>query len=122
MLTPDAFKSLPVRHFFLLLAVALSSLAYCPSFADNNTVADDIPRSHIFDGNSGQSYSWEQLFTAIDSADVIVLGETHDDAKGHIVQREIIAAAVRRWTGLTVSLEEFDRSQQSILNLVNVTL
>ncbi len=113
---PDAFKSMSVRHFFLCLSYVFSLLAYSPAFAGNNVIVEDFPQPNIFDGNSGQPYSWEQLFTALDSADVIILGETHDDAKGHVVQREIIVEAVRRWTGLTVSLEEFDRSQQSVLN------
>jgi len=107
---------MPVRTFSLPLSLLCFLLAYSPTFADNNTVVEDIPQPHIFDGNSGQSYSWEQLFSALDSADVIILGETHADAKGHVVQREIIVEAARRWHGLTVSLEEFDRSQQPILN------
>jgi uncharacterized iron-regulated protein len=69
----------------------------------------------MFSGDSGQAYSWEQLFVAMDDADVIVIGESHTDSKGHAIQSKIIAQAGRRWDGLTLSLEEFDRSQQAVL-------
>ena len=52
----------------------------------------------------------------MDAADIIVIGESHTDAQGHQFQVEIIKAAVRRWPGITISLEEFDRAQQAALD------
>lgn len=70
----------------------------------------------IFAGGSGQAFSWTQLLDAMDTADVIVMGESHTDATGHAIQAEIIAAASRRYDEVTLSLEEFDRSQQAALD------
>jgi uncharacterized iron-regulated protein len=70
----------------------------------------------MFSGTTGEAYDWERLLAAMDSADVIIIGESHTDGKGHAIQTEIIAAAGNRWDGLTVSLEEFDRSQQPVLD------
>ena len=70
----------------------------------------------LFAGNTGQIYDWEQLFLAMENADVIIIGESHTDARGHAIQAELIAAALQRWGGLTLSLEEFDRSQQAALD------
>jgi len=72
-----------------------------------------IPTPEMFAGNTGQSYGWKQLFEAMDAADVIVIGEWHADARGHVIQAEIIATALQRWDGAALSLEEFDRSQQA---------
>jgi len=70
----------------------------------------------MFTGNTGQRLEWKQLLEAMDAADVIVMGEAHTDASGHAIQAAIINAAGQRWGGLTLSLEEFDRSQQAELD------
>jgi len=70
----------------------------------------------MFTGNTGQRVEWKQLLEAMDAADVIVMGEAHTDARGHVIQAAIINAAGQRWGGLTLSLEEFDRSQQAELD------
>jgi len=70
----------------------------------------------IFAGSTGQALNWTQLLEAMDAADVVVIGESHTDASGHAIQAEIIAAASRRYDELTLSLEEFDRSQQAALD------
>jgi uncharacterized iron-regulated protein len=70
----------------------------------------------MFTGNTGQRVEWKQLLEAMDAADVIVMGEAHTDASGHVIQAAIIKAAGQRWGGLTLSLEEFDRSQQAALD------
>ena len=70
----------------------------------------------MFSGSTGEPYDWQQLIAAMAAADVIIIGESHTDASGHAIQTEIIAAAGQRWGGLTLSLEEFDRSQQASLD------
>jgi uncharacterized iron-regulated protein len=70
----------------------------------------------MFSGATGAAYDWQQLLAAMDSADVIIIGESHTDGRGHAIQAKIISAAGQRWSGLTVSLEEFDRSQQPVLD------
>lgn len=75
-----------------------------------------LPPVSIFSGDDGQAMNWQQLFTAMDMADVIVIGESHTDASGHELQTEMLKVAVQRWPGFTLSLEEFDRSQQGYLD------
>ncbi len=69
-----------------------------------------------FAGATGQVIDWKQIFLAMENADVIVLGESHTDARGHAIQTELIRAALQRWDRVTLSLEEFDRSQQVALD------
>lgn len=75
-----------------------------------------LPPVSMFAGDSGELASWEMLFAAMDAADVIVIGESHTDASGHAIQTDLIKVAVQRWPGLTLSVEEFDRSQQADLD------
>jgi uncharacterized iron-regulated protein len=113
------------RHVLTGLA-ALLILSGCSHSAGNvqPTAVDNIPsqtpagpeRLTMFSGTTGEAYDWSQLLTAMDAADVIIIGESHTDGRGHAIQTEIISAAGQRWDGLTVSLEEFDRSQQSVLD------
>jgi uncharacterized iron-regulated protein len=75
-----------------------------------------LPAVNMFAGDSGESTDWEQLFVAMDAADIIVIGESHTDAAGHAIQIELIKVAVQRWEGMALSVEEFDRSQQAYLD------
>jgi uncharacterized iron-regulated protein len=52
----------------------------------------------------------------MNAADTIIFGEAHTDSNGHVIQTEIITAAAQYWDGLVLSLEEFDRSQQAVLD------
>lgn len=80
------------------------------------TLSPELSGITLFAGSTGQVYDWEQLFLAMENADVIILGESHTDARGHAIQADLITAALQRWDGMTLSLEEFDRSQQATLD------
>jgi uncharacterized iron-regulated protein len=70
----------------------------------------------VFAGNTGQAYDWGQIFLAMENADVVILGESHTDARGHAIQVELITSALQRWENLSLSLEDFDRNQQAALD------
>ena len=44
----------------------------------------------IFDGRTGDSLQWTTMIDRLDGADVVLLGEQHDDAVGHAVQLAIV--------------------------------
>jgi uncharacterized iron-regulated protein len=109
--------------FLKYVAVGLTLLAAMASCtkpvaeqASQQALLAELPPVSMFAGDSGQLQSWEDLFAAMDAADIIVIGESHTDAKGHAIQTDLIKVAVQRWSGLTLSLEEFDRSQQPELD------
>ena len=87
-----------------------------PALSEIVPTAITQPAPTMFAGSTGKPYSWGQLLDAMENADVIIMGEQHTDARGHAIQTEIIAAAGERWSGLTLSLEEFDRSEQPELS------
>ena len=91
-----------------------------PERVDAATVAERDPRHlAIFDGRTGESLNWEQLIARMDGADVIILGEQHDDGVAHATQLAIVqdVAARRAASGAgagALSLEMLERDDQAV--------
>lgn len=78
---------------------------------------EETSRSHpIFDARTGGSLDWGDLLAAADGADVIILGEQHDDAAGHAVQQAIVKDLLRAHPTAALSMEMLDRSEQPIVD------
>lgn len=95
--------------FFLLTFVLLATPIYAQT-------AD--PKYAVFDGK-GNPVSLEKIIDAAGNADVVFLGEQHDDATAHAVQLEIFRLAIERFSKerkVALSLEMFERDVQVILN------
>lgn len=72
----------------------------------------------IFDGE-GNRVTFDSLMTRLGGADVVFLGEFHDDAVGHAFQAEVFRAAYERFNSsrrIALSLEMFERDVQYILD------
>lgn len=67
----------------------------------------------MFDGTRGTVLTWFDLSQAIDWADVIVVGEQHDDAVAHSVQLAIVEETMARFPRTAVSLEMLERNEQA---------
>lgn len=70
----------------------------------------------IFHGHSGAHATWNEVLDAAVSADVIVIGEMHDDLVGHRVQLAFVEDALERWPGMALSMEMLDRSEQATVD------
>ncbi|MCZ6837050.1 MAG: ChaN family lipoprotein, partial [Planctomycetota bacterium] len=68
----------------------------------------------LFDGRSTEPMTWSQLLEAANEADVIIVGELHDDANGHQVQLALVVDAMARFENVALSMEMLDRSEQHI--------
>jgi uncharacterized iron-regulated protein len=72
----------------------------------------------IFD-SKGNPATMDQLIETLASADVVFLGEQHDDSVAHALQLEIFRRAVEKYSKerkVALSLEMFERDVQVILN------
>ncbi len=67
-------------------------------------------------GDDGVVVGWGQIMDAVAGADVIVLGEEHDDAVGHGFQLAVVEDVLQRWPDSAVSMEMFDRSEQAVVD------
>lgn len=67
----------------------------------------------------GEASSLAAITEAMTNADVVFLGEFHDDSVGHALQFELFRAAVEKYSGkrqLVLSLEMFERDVQIVLD------
>lgn len=72
----------------------------------------------VFDGQ-GNASSLEKVFESAAQADVIFLGEQHDDAVAHALQIQIFQALFEKYgkeRRLALSLEMFERDVQTVIN------
>ncbi len=74
--------------------------------------------SRVFDGKGNPS-SLAAIVKAMDNADVIFLGEQHDDSVGHSLEFEIFKQAVAEYAGrrkIALSMEMFERDVQIVVD------
>jgi len=72
----------------------------------------------VFTGK-GQSSSIDDIVKSLANADVVFLGEFHDDSIAHAIQLEIFKRAIEQYGAkrrVTLSLEMFERDVQTVLN------
>ena len=72
----------------------------------------------IYD-TAGNAADLQQIVSRIENADVIFLGENHDDATAHTLQLEIFKRAVEKYAAqrqVALSLEMFERDVQIVLD------
>jgi uncharacterized iron-regulated protein len=73
----------------------------------------DLP---MFDGRSGDRVTWDQVMDSVGGADIIIVGEQHDDAVGHAVELALTEDVLDRWPDAAVSMEMLERDEQSIVD------
>lgn len=78
-----------------------------------------IVREHltIHDGRTGDTINWTTMLSKMGGADVIILGEQHDDATGHAVQLAVVEDILDQSPGRGgVALEMLERDEQVLLD------
>jgi uncharacterized iron-regulated protein len=77
---------------------------------------DDARRLPTYDGDDGARLTWDDLMKAVGEADVVILGEQHDDAVGHAVQLAVVEDAAEAWPGTALSMEMLERDEQRLVD------
>ncbi len=106
----------------LLSGFGLATLLASPVHAQD---PDEPPRPvegedfRVYD-IGGHSSSFAAVLSALSDTDVVLVGEEHDDAVGHLFEAELLGAAYRRLQAedgrdVILSLEMFERDVQYIL-------
>ena len=70
---------------------------------------EPAPQMPVFDGRTGEPMTGRTLQALLEAADVILLGEIHDDAAGHILQSRLVSAALPGEGGGALAMEMLDR-------------
>ena len=114
-------KTAPARRT-LLTALAIVALPLLPGCATSPETPTETPMPAdvrvlpIVNGHDGTRMSWPDLMAMIDQADVVILGEQHNDAVGHAVQTAVMTDVVSRWPGAVLSMEMLERDEQPIVD------
>jgi uncharacterized iron-regulated protein len=82
------------------------------------TMKPDVPDSTmmILNGRTQAGSSFSSLTGQLAQADVIFIGEVHDDSFTHVVEFELLKGVHQHSPRLAVSLEMFERDVQSLLD------
>ena len=113
MTTP--FHSPPRRPrtlSFWLAATLILGLGGCNA-APRPLDARDL---RMFDGDRGTPIDWSTLVRRSSEVDVLLLGEEHDDAFAHAVQRALLASILETNERTALSMEMFERPDQDALD------
>ena len=70
----------------------------------------------MFEGETGRVATWSDLMEGIAWADVVVLGEEHDDATAHRFQLAVVEEMLATWPKTTIALEMVERDEQIALD------
>src|SRR2546423_1782436 len=86
--------------------------------------AAQAPEAHYraFD-SKGRAVKLSEIVDALEQADVLIVGETHDDPVAHLIEAELLRRADEHYAGgpspkrtLALSLEMFERDVQTVLD------
>ena len=115
----------PVKPFLfvcMLLALAVLGPAAAPASAQSSpaplpTAAAGANESvyipqRVFDTQRKRFTDFEMMSADLARADVVLVGEQHDDANTHRLERAILEGFARRHVPVTLSLEMFERDVQ----------
>lgn len=111
-----------VSKTLLLLALGLMLLGVpgCATFKSDRPGAAPkalyfTPGEMVIVGRDNGVIAWDVLLENAREADIIVLGEQHDDAVGHRFQAALIAALVAE-SPVAVCMEMFERDEQAFVD------
>jgi len=112
-----AARSLPRILLFIALLAQLA-----PAARAQGGQVGEVTRYKAFD-SKGRAVKLEEIIEALDTADVLFVGERHDDAAGHAVEAELLRRADERYSrvggkgrAVALSLEMFERDVQTVLD------
>lgn len=100
---------MPTTHGLGTLAVLLFMLFAAPALAQE-------PAPAVVLNRTGESVEFQQMISQLQLADVIFLGEKHDNDAGHALQLKIIEALQAAGSDLAIGMEQFERDTQGAVD------
>ncbi len=92
-----------------LFGVTIALSGFAPSIAQ-----EAIP--DVMDNRSGDTIPFDSLLDNLKRADVVFLGEKHDNDAGHTFQLKVIEALQREGCELAIGMEQFERDVQGAVD------
>lgn len=101
-------------HGLLLFSILLSggcATVKAPLAPSKVNVRADLV---IMDGRTGEPMTWSAAMDRLQMADIVVIGEQHDDATGHAVQLAVTENLLSNGRG-ALALEMLERDEQHLI-------
>src|SRR5690242_19595816 len=97
-----------------LPCLALVAVIGCAVTAQNSSAVMDAKDMVIY--VNGQPNTFDAMIDRLGKADVVFVGENHDDKQAHALELAILEGLYRRDPGLALSLEMFERDVQGVVD------
>ncbi len=115
----NLFKTIALSFslWCLLSATTWATEATIPNPVQSNPAQSNPAQStESITTPQGETLKRDVLFEKLSKQQIIYLGETHDSARDHQLQLEIIQELHKRRPKLTIAFEQFQRPYQSVLD------
>ncbi|KJG07115.1 hypothetical protein UB33_05295 [Photobacterium angustum] len=105
------------------LALSFSFAALLTGCASNTSDTTSSPSANLttlydysITSPNGKTLTVDQLATKLKNADIILVGEWHSHPAAHLLQSQLFAALYQQNSQLTLSMEQFTRDKQAIVD------
>jgi len=98
------------------LALLAGALTGCRTLPPPSAAVPAAPERAFFDGRTGARLDWTAVGSTLAEADVILVGEQHDNVAGHRLEAELADALLRQTPDAAIALEMFERDEQSFVD------
>ena len=107
---------LAAQLLFVLTASLAAAAAQAPPPPPATPPASGYVPERVFDTRSGTFSDFELMLADLARADVVLIGEQHDDPNTHRLETAVLEGLLRRRAAVVVSLEMFERDVQPALD------
>lgn len=107
---------MPVYNLTMTQSVVAGRLALLIVAGAVTVSAQSYVPQRVFDSATGQFTDFESMVAVLSKADVVFVGEQHDDPNTHRLERALLEGLARRRGDIILSLEMFERDVQGRLD------
>ncbi len=107
----------PIAFVSTVLFLVLGSLFSGCQTARIATTEPSGPKWLVYEAQSGSTVEWDSFIEVLAAADIVTLGEQHNNVLGHEIEAKIVAELLERQPSAAVAMEMFERNEQGIVDL-----
>lgn len=121
MPTPTLSQLRPIA--FIALGLTLAGCSTLPSSQRNESpmppAEPTVPATDhaCFDGRTGARLDWDAAIARLAAAEIVLVGEQHDNVAGHRLEAALTDALLQRQPRAAVAMEMFELHEQGLVDL-----